>query len=226
MTKVLSIYLSIYSCCPRLEHMASVKRFVSLQFLNLRQYIEHLGRGITPTQGRYLHSTTQTQNKRRQILLLFISTSNGFLPGSTGTTIIHNTHIHALSGIRTHDPIVRAGEDISSLRPSGHCDRQRPRLHYLKIIVFSISYIIMKHGFSITAEMSAKGIQKQHRGKYLNLRVRNVARREKQKWFVRKIFWLSRRLGVRDYMTGLAFVPPLFHLALKWTVIIEIHWNV
>jgi hypothetical protein len=32
--------------------------------------------------------------------------------------------IHALNGIRTHDPRVRAGEDISYLRPRGHCDRQ------------------------------------------------------------------------------------------------------
>jgi hypothetical protein len=34
------------------------------------------------------------------------------------------THIHALSGIRTHDPCVRADEDGSCLRPLGHCDRQ------------------------------------------------------------------------------------------------------
>jgi hypothetical protein len=33
------------------------------------------------------------------------------------------TDIHASSGIRTHDPSVRAGEDISWLRPHGHCDR-------------------------------------------------------------------------------------------------------
>jgi hypothetical protein len=32
------------------------------------------------------------------------------------------TDIHALSGIRTHDPSVRAGKDISFLRPCGHCD--------------------------------------------------------------------------------------------------------
>jgi hypothetical protein len=33
------------------------------------------------------------------------------------------TDIHALSGIRTHDPSVRASEDSSCLRPRGHCDR-------------------------------------------------------------------------------------------------------
>jgi hypothetical protein len=36
----------------------------------------------------------------------------------------HNTDIHALSGIRTHDPSVRANEDSPCLRPRGHCDRQ------------------------------------------------------------------------------------------------------
>jgi hypothetical protein len=43
-----------------LEHRASVKRFVSLQFLNLRHLVGLLGRVISPSQGRYL---TQTQNK-------------------------------------------------------------------------------------------------------------------------------------------------------------------
>jgi hypothetical protein len=34
----------------------------------------------------------------------------------------HNTGIHALSGIRIHDPSVRASEESSCLRPRGHCD--------------------------------------------------------------------------------------------------------
>jgi hypothetical protein len=33
-----------------------------------------------------------------------------------------HTNIHALSGIRNHEPIVREGEDGSWLRPRGHCD--------------------------------------------------------------------------------------------------------
>jgi hypothetical protein len=102
----LSIYLSVYltvclsirpslppshpPCCSHLEHRAFVKRFVSLHFRNLRQPAGLLGRGISPSQGRYL---TQTD-------------------------------IHALSGTRTHDPSVRAGKDISCLRPHGHCCRQ------------------------------------------------------------------------------------------------------
>jgi hypothetical protein len=36
---------------------------------------------------------------------------------------IHIPNIHALSGIRTHDPSVRASEDSSCIRPRGHCDR-------------------------------------------------------------------------------------------------------
>jgi hypothetical protein len=47
------------------------------------------------------HRTTQIQNKRTQ------------------------TYIHALNEIRTHDSSVRANEDISCLRPRGHCDRRR-----------------------------------------------------------------------------------------------------
>jgi hypothetical protein len=33
------------------------------------------------------------------------------------------TNIHALSGIRTHDPGVQVGKDSSCLRPHSHCDR-------------------------------------------------------------------------------------------------------
>jgi hypothetical protein len=46
------------------------------------------------------HRTTQTQNKR-----------------------IRTPNIHALCGIRTHDPSVRASEYSSCLRPLGYCDR-------------------------------------------------------------------------------------------------------
>jgi hypothetical protein len=46
------------------------------------------------------HRTIQTQNKR-----------------------IHTPNIYALSGIRTHDPSVRASEDSSCLRTRGYCHR-------------------------------------------------------------------------------------------------------
>jgi hypothetical protein len=39
-----------------------------------------------------------------------------------------HTDIHALSWIRTQDPIVRASKDSSCLRPRGHCER--PPLTY------------------------------------------------------------------------------------------------
>jgi hypothetical protein len=49
------------------------------------------------------HTTTQKQNKH-----------------------IHTSNIHALSGIPTHEPSVRASEVSSCLRPRGYCDRQNP----------------------------------------------------------------------------------------------------
>jgi hypothetical protein len=58
-------FLYLYSFCSHLEHRASVKLFVSLHFLNLRQSVRLLRRGISPLQGVYLHRTTQTQNKRK-----------------------------------------------------------------------------------------------------------------------------------------------------------------
>jgi hypothetical protein len=61
---ILSIYLSIYSCCSHLEHSPTVKRFVSLQFLNLRHSIGLLGRGISPSQCRNLRTEQHKQNKR------------------------------------------------------------------------------------------------------------------------------------------------------------------
>jgi hypothetical protein len=59
-----------------------------------------LGRVIIPSQGRYLH----TEQQKHRINA-------------------NNTDIHDLSGIRTHDPSVRASEDSSCLRSRGHCDR-------------------------------------------------------------------------------------------------------
>jgi hypothetical protein len=64
------------------------------------QSVGPLGRGISRSQGLYLHTG---QHKHR------ISA--------------YNTDIHALSEIRTHDPSVRASKDSSCLRPRGHCDR-------------------------------------------------------------------------------------------------------
>jgi hypothetical protein len=66
------------------------------------QMLGLLGRVSSPSQGRYLNTG---QHKHR------INS--------------HNTDIHALSGIPTHDPSVRASEVSSCLRPRGHCDRRQ-----------------------------------------------------------------------------------------------------
>jgi hypothetical protein len=58
------------------------------QFLNYKQLVVLLGRGISPSQGRYLHTE---QHKHR---------------------INAHTDIHASSGIRTHFPSVRVGEVV------------------------------------------------------------------------------------------------------------------
>jgi hypothetical protein len=47
---------------PHLEHRASVKRFVSLQFLHRRHSVGLFRRVISTSQGRYL---TKTQNEHR-----------------------------------------------------------------------------------------------------------------------------------------------------------------
>jgi hypothetical protein len=59
------------------------------------------------------HRTPQTRNKR--------------------------TDIHALSGIRTHEPSVRATEDSSCLRPRGHCDRQLNITKLRRVRYYAIS---------------------------------------------------------------------------------------
>jgi hypothetical protein len=48
-------------------------------------------------------------------------------------------NIHALSEIRTHDPSVRAGEDILSLRPRGQCARPVYSFCLLLIIFLSLT---------------------------------------------------------------------------------------
>jgi hypothetical protein len=82
----LSIYLSIYLSIHGSTALCGTWRL--FQFLDLyNQSVELLGRGISPSQG---HLDTR-QHKRR--------------------INAHNTDIHALSWIRTHDPSVRASED-------------------------------------------------------------------------------------------------------------------
>jgi hypothetical protein len=77
----LPTYLPIYisSCCSQLEYRASVKRFYSLQFLNLRQSVGLLGGG-----SAIRKTATCAGQHRRRI----------------------NAYSHALSGVRNHDHIV------------------------------------------------------------------------------------------------------------------------
>jgi hypothetical protein len=56
------------------------------------QTVGLLGRVISPSQGRYLNTGQQAQNER-----------------------MHTPNIHALCGIRTHDPSVRASEEFMAL---------------------------------------------------------------------------------------------------------------
>jgi hypothetical protein len=75
-----------------------------LKFMNLfGQLVGLLGRGISPTQGLYLHRTTQHRKKKNA-----------------------DIHIHASSGIRTHDPSVQAVEDSTCLRQRDHWSRAVP----------------------------------------------------------------------------------------------------
>jgi hypothetical protein len=71
------------------------------------QFHDHFTDGRTPWSGDQLvakplpkHRATQTQNKH-----------------------IHIPNIHALCGIRTHDPGFRASDDSSCLRQLGYRDR-------------------------------------------------------------------------------------------------------
>jgi len=81
-----------FTACSGSEILNSVNLFGHLVGL--------LGREISPTQGLYLHVTTQHRKTR--------------------------TYIHAPSGIRTRDPIFRAVEDSTCLRPRGRWDRPLP----------------------------------------------------------------------------------------------------
>jgi hypothetical protein len=57
----------------------------------------------------------------------------------THSTTQTHTHIHASSGIQTHDRSVRASEDSSCLRPRHHCDRPSEfrLLHVLRVEVYT-----------------------------------------------------------------------------------------
>jgi hypothetical protein len=94
--------ISTYSCCSHLEHKASVKSFVSLQFLNLKQSVGLLGWGISPSQGHYL-------NKHR-------------INGDKYACLEWDSNLRSQCS---------SGRKMSCLRWRGHCDRlNRPTQNY------------------------------------------------------------------------------------------------
>jgi hypothetical protein len=94
-----SLYLPIYLSIYLFMALQSLWTLDAFQFLNLYTVGRTPWTGDQPVARPLPTHRTQTENKGRQI------------------------YIHALSGIGTHDPSVRAGEDGSCLRPRGHCDR-------------------------------------------------------------------------------------------------------
>jgi hypothetical protein len=92
-----------------------------IQFRNhFSQTVGLLGRVISPSQGRYQNTG---QHKHR-------------INSNT-----HTPNIHALSGIRTYDPRVRASKDNSCLTPRGYRDRPKhtttgSKLMILVLIIF------------------------------------------------------------------------------------------
>jgi hypothetical protein len=105
-----------------------VKRFVTFQFLNPKTV------GRTPWTGN--------QPDARP------------LPTQDNTNTECRQDIHVLSGIRAQDPSVPAGEDISYLRPRGHCNRpklvQRVIKQYIAEVLYILHYIDSKLSSRIT----------------------------------------------------------------------------
>jgi hypothetical protein len=60
-------------CFSQFENKISVKRFISLKFLNVRQSVELPGWGINMMQGSYLNRITQTQNTCRQTTMSWVA---------------------------------------------------------------------------------------------------------------------------------------------------------
>jgi hypothetical protein len=82
-----------------LQPFVGPRPLLQLLILFFTQSVRLLGGVSSPSQGRYLHTG---QHKHR---------------------INAHANIHALSGIRTHDPSDQGSKDSSCLRPHGHCGR-------------------------------------------------------------------------------------------------------
>jgi hypothetical protein len=65
-------------------------------------------------------------------------------------------NIHALSGIRTHDPGFRANEDSACLRALGYRDRRLLILHYLKYLEKNLTLFVSFSSISVTSVENLK----------------------------------------------------------------------
>jgi hypothetical protein len=91
---------------------------------------------ISNTEYSFIHSSTALQSFAGLWPLLQFRNhfyTDGRTPWETDQPVTRSlpthrinahTDIYTLSGIWTHNPRVRASEDISCLRPCSHCDRQ------------------------------------------------------------------------------------------------------
>jgi hypothetical protein len=71
------IWISLFPVAPTLEHRASMKRFVSLQFLNPKTVVILLGRRISLSQDCYLHKH-RINADRHPCLVVFEPTTPAF----------------------------------------------------------------------------------------------------------------------------------------------------
>jgi hypothetical protein len=86
--------------------------------------------------------------------------------------------MHALSGIRTHDPSVRASEDSSCLRQRGHWDRQcMPSL-----LIKSTSLTAKTHEMDFNTQIVKRGISFIYRSN----------RRDSTKWLRMQSEWETK----------------------------------
>jgi hypothetical protein len=141
MESFLSLCLSV-SCCSYSEHRASVKRYVSLQFLNPESVGRILWTGDQPVARPHgVNFFLPRCSRFWRIGLSFLSflirdsrqdSLDGWSARRKDSTCTQtqknahtytNTNIHALSGIRTHSPGFRASEDSARPRPLGYRDR-------------------------------------------------------------------------------------------------------
>jgi hypothetical protein len=91
-----------------------VEVFISF-ILNISQTVELLGRGIGPSQGRYLN-TGQHKHRKTYTHIKHPCTEWDSNPRSPNTEKrIHTSNIHALSGIRTHDPGSERAKTVHAL---------------------------------------------------------------------------------------------------------------